>query len=88
VRERKPATHLSVSATTRAPRPGEREGTEYRFVSEEVFDLMIEAGELLEWEEIFGHRSGTPAEPVRRALDEGVDVVLELDVRAPGTSVR
>ena len=80
MRERKPATHLSVSATTRAPRPGEREGTEYRFVSEEVFDLMIEAGELLEWEEIFGHRSGTPAEPVRRALDEGVDVVLELDV--------
>jgi guanylate kinase len=80
VRERKPATHLSVSATTRAPRPDEREGTEYRFVSEEVFDLMIEAGELLEWEEIFGHRSGTPAEPVRRALDQGVDVVLELDV--------
>jgi guanylate kinase len=80
VRERKPATHLSVSATTRAPRPGEREGVDYRFVSEEVFDRMIEAGDLLEWEEIFGHRSGTPVEPVRRALDEGVDVVLELDV--------
>ncbi|HEV8058177.1 MAG TPA: guanylate kinase [Actinomycetota bacterium] len=80
VRERKPATHLSVSATTRAPRPGEREGIDYRFVSEEVFDRMIEAGELLEWEEIFGHRSGTPAEPVRGALEEGVDVILELDV--------
>ena len=66
MRERKPATHLSVSATTRAPRPGEREGVDYRFVSEEVFDRMIEAGELLEWEEIFGHRSGTPVEPVRR----------------------
>ena len=41
---------------------------------------MIGSGELLEWEEIFGHRSGTPAEPVRLALDEGVDVILELDV--------
>jgi guanylate kinase len=41
---------------------------------------MIEAGELLEWEEIFGHRSGTPAEPVRRALEAGIDVLLELDV--------
>jgi guanylate kinase len=74
VRERKPETHLSVSATTRAPRPGEREGIDYRFVSEQVFDRLIDAGELLEWEEIFGHRSGTPAEPVRRALAEGVDV--------------
>jgi guanylate kinase len=80
VRERKPAIHLSVSATTRAPRSGEREGVDYRFVSEEAFDRMIEAGELLEWEEIFGHRSGTPAEPVRRALDAGIDVLLELDV--------
>ena len=80
MRERKPATHLSVSATTRAPRPGEREGIDYRFVSEEVFDRMIEAGELLEWEEIFGHRSGTPAEPVRRALGSGIDILLELDV--------
>jgi guanylate kinase len=80
VRERNPAIHLSVSATTRAPRSGEREGVDYRFVSEEVFDRMIEAGELLEWEEIFGHRSGTPAEPVRRALGAGTDVLLELDV--------
>ena len=80
VRERNPGIHLSVSATTRAPRSGEREGVDYRFVSEEAFDRMIEAGELLEWEEIFGHRSGTPAEPVRRALAAGIDVLLELDV--------
>jgi guanylate kinase len=53
---------------------------DYRFVSEEEFDRMIGSGELLEWEEIFGHRSGTPAEPVRLALEEGVDVILELDV--------
>ena len=69
-----------MSATTRAPRSGERDGVDYRFVSEEAFDRMIEADELLEWEEIFGHRSGTPAEPVRRALGAGIDVLLELDV--------
>jgi guanylate kinase len=69
-----------VSVTTRAPRSGEREGVDYRFVSEEAFDRMIETSELLEWEEIFGHRSGTPAEPVRRALGAGTDVLLELDV--------
>jgi guanylate kinase len=66
--------------TTRAPRPGERDGVDYRFVSEEDFDRMIGSGELLEWEEIFGHRSGTPAAPVREALEAGIDVVLELDV--------
>lgn len=53
---------------------------DYLFVSEEAFDRMIEAGELLEWEEIFGHRSGTPVEPVRRALGAGIDILLELDV--------
>ena len=75
-----PATHLSVSITTRGPRPGEREGIDYRFVTEEDFDRMIVSGELLEWEEIFGHRSGTPAEPVRESLEAGTDVFLELDV--------
>jgi guanylate kinase len=66
--------------TTRAPRPGERDGVDYRFVSDEDFERMIASGELLEWEEIFGHRSGTPAEPVREALEAGIDVLLELDV--------
>jgi guanylate kinase len=80
MRERIPSTHLSISVTTRAPRPGERDGVDYRFVSDEDFERMIASGELLEWEEIFGHRSGTPAEPVREALEAGLDVVLELDV--------
>lgn len=80
MRERIPSTHLSISVTTRAPRPGERDGVDYRFVSDEDFERMIASGELLEWEEIFGHRSGTPAAPVREALAAGVDVLLELDV--------
>jgi len=80
IRERIPSTHFSISVTTRAPRPGERDGVDYRFVSDEDFERMIASGELLEWEEIFGHRSGTPAEPVREALEGGLDVLLELDV--------
>lgn len=72
---------LSVSVTTRERRPIEREGVDYLFVSDAEFDRMSAAGELLEWAEIFGHRSGTPAEPVRRALEQGRDVLLELDVQ-------
>jgi guanylate kinase len=72
---------FSVSATTRSPRPGEVEGVHYRFVSVEDFDRMIEAGAFLEWAEMFGHRSGTPAGPVEEARAAGRDVLLELDVQ-------
>jgi guanylate kinase len=72
---------LSVSSTTRAPRPGERDGVEYRFVTDEEFDRMVERGELLEWAEIVGHRSGTPRGEVDRLLAEGRDVILEIDVQ-------
>jgi len=76
-----PGVELSVSSTTRARRETEREGVDYRFVSDDEFDRLIAAGELLEWADIFGHhRSGTPAEPVARARAEGFDVILEIDV--------
>ncbi|MBF6374101.1 guanylate kinase [Nocardia farcinica] len=82
VRERLPELVFSVSATTRAPRPGEVDGRDYRFVTRAEFDAMIEAGELLEWAEIHGglQRSGTPAAPVREALAAGKDVLLEVDL--------
>lgn len=70
---------LSVSATTRGPRPAEVDGIDYRFVSEEDFDRMIADGELLEWAEIVGHRSGTPRAFVDEQLAAGRDVVLEID---------
>lgn len=79
--QRLPRLRVSVSATTRPPRPGERDGVEYRFVTEEEFSRLIEAGELLEWADVFGHRYGTPAGPVREALAAGEDVVLEIDVQ-------
>jgi guanylate kinase len=72
---------FSVSATTRSPRPGEVEGLHYRFISDEDFDRMTEAGEFLEWAEMFGHRSGTPAGPVEEARAAGRDVLLEVDVQ-------
>ena len=71
----------SVSATTRPPREGEIDGVHYRFVGDEEFDRMIQGGELLEWAEIVGHRSGTPRRFVEDRLAEGRDVLLEVDVK-------
>jgi guanylate kinase len=71
---------LSVSVTNRAPRPGEVDGVDYFFVDDDAFDRMIRAGELLEWAEIVGHRSGTPRGFVEGRLAAGRDVVLEIDV--------
>ncbi len=74
-----PALSLSVSATTRAPRPGEVEGTHYLFRSPDAFAAMAAGGELLEWAEVFGRRYGTPRAPVAAALDAGRDVVFDID---------
>ena len=82
--QRHPEIALSVSATTRAPRPTERDGVDYVFVSDAAFDRMIADDELLEWAEIVGHRSGTPARPVEAAMAAGRDVLLEIDVQGAG----
>jgi len=76
---------LSVSCTTREPRPGEVDGRDYRFVSNRDFDRLIEDRAFLEWAEIYGHRSGTLWGPVVAELDEGRDVVLEIDVQGART---
>lgn len=75
-----PRIWLSVSVTTRAPRPGEVDGREYHFVSEREFDRMTERGELLEWARFAGHRYGTPRVPVEEKLAAGVPVLLEIDL--------
>jgi guanylate kinase len=76
-----PDLELSISATTRRPRPREDEGRHYYFVDRDDFDRMIAAGGFLEWADIFGERYGTPREPVERALAEGRDVLVEIDVQ-------
>jgi guanylate kinase len=82
LRERVPDLHVSVSVTTRAPRPGETDGVDYSFVTAERFQQLIDAGALLEWAEIHGglHRSGTPAGPIRAATEAGHPVLIEVDL--------
>jgi guanylate kinase len=77
-----PRLHFSVSATTRAPRPGEVEGRDYHYVDNAEFDRMIADGELLEWAEIHGglHRSGTPWRPIDAHLAAGDPVLVEVDL--------
>lgn len=72
---------FSVSATTRQPRPHEKDGRDYHFVDRETFEKMIADGELLEWAEVFGELYGTPAEPVRQAVRQGRTVLLDVDVQ-------
>lgn len=72
---------LSVSATTRRPRPGEQDGRDYRFLEVGAFRRMIEQGQLLEWAEVFGNYYGTPAEPVESGLKAGRNVILTIDVQ-------
>ena len=76
-----PDLELSISATTRQPRAREDEGRHYHFVERRTFDEMVEGGGFLEWADIFGERYGTPSEPVARALAEGRDVLVEIDVQ-------
>lgn len=72
----------SVSCTTRPPRPGDREGVDYRFVSEDEFSRMVEQGQFLEYAKVHGGpRYGTLREDVERELDAGRDVLLEIDVQ-------
>src|ERR1700722_18212008 len=75
-----PEIWISVSATTRRPRPGEVDGREYYFVTSEEFDRMVSAGELLEWAEFAGNKYGTPAAPVRERLEQGLPTLLEIDL--------
>ena len=72
---------LSVSATTRAPRPGEVDGEDYFFLSREEFDDLVKNGEMLEHAEYVGNCYGTPKGPVESWLNDGLDVILEIDVQ-------
>jgi len=82
IREHHPEVHLSVSATTRAPRAGEVEGVSYFFVDDAEFDRMIEAGDLLEYATVHNaYRYGTPRGPVEAAIADGHSVLLEIDIQ-------
>ncbi len=74
-----PGLEMSVSATTRPPRPGEVDGKDYHFVNLDQFREMVAQNEFLEWAHVFGNRYGTPRGPVEKALSEGRDVLFDID---------
>jgi len=77
--ERYASIELSISATTRRPRPGETDGRDYNFIDSDHFDAMVARGDMLEWAEVFGNRYGTPRAPVERALSAGRDMLFDID---------
>ncbi len=76
-----PDLEFSVSYTTRPPRPGEVDGKDYHFVDRKTFERMIEEGDFLEWAEVYGNLYGTSRTQVLRALNEGRDVILDIDTQ-------
>ncbi|GLZ10533.1 guanylate kinase [Actinomadura sp. NBRC 104425] len=81
IRRAHPEVWLSVSVTTRPPRPGETHGVQYYFVDDAGFDRLVAEGELLEWAEFAGNRYGTPRRPVVERLAAGRPVLLEIDLQ-------
>jgi guanylate kinase len=77
--EADPKIELSISVTTRPKRPSEIDGRDYHFIDDARFDEMVKKGSLLEWAKVFGHRYGTPRDPVLAALQVGRDVLFDID---------
>jgi guanylate kinase len=76
---------LSISVTTRAPRPGEEHAREYHFITDAEFDRLIEQDALLEWAEVHGARYGSPRFPIEQALEAGEDVLFDIDWQGAAT---
>jgi len=83
-----PGLMLSVSHTTRAPRPGEADGVDYHFTTPSQFQALIGRGDFLEWAEVHGNMYGTSRQAVEKLLAEGIDVILEIDVQGAAQVVR
>ena len=82
IKQHYPNVHISVSATTRQPRPGEVDGVNYFFITHEEFDRLITAGDMLEHAVVHGaNKYGTPRKPVEEALSKGLLVILEIDIQ-------
>ena len=74
-----PTIGMSISATTRPPRPGEEDGVHYHFVSDDEFERIVQADEFAEWAYVFEHRYGSPKEPIKEALGDGRDTLFDID---------
>jgi len=78
-----PGLWHSISYTTRKPRPSEEHGREYYFIGEQAFREMIARNEFVEWAHVYGHLYGTPRKSLTEKIDQGIDVLLEIDVQGP-----
>ena len=76
-----PEIAYSISATTRSPREGEKDGENYYFLKKEQFEQMINRGELLEWAKVYGNYYGTPLKKIQEKLSDGQDILLEIDTQ-------
>lgn len=85
MRELKRPFYYVVTATTRACRPGERNDIDYHFLAQEDFQRMIDAGELLEWANVYSNYYGVPRDEITRGLSEGMDVMLKVDIQGAAT---
>lgn len=81
IMEQLPGLQFSVSFTTRLPRPNEKEGEDYHFVSHSVFQKMLERNEFLEWAEVLGNRYGTPCPDLKKLKSGGMDLILDIDTQ-------
>ncbi|WP_017326484.1 guanylate kinase [Synechococcus sp. PCC 7336] len=81
IRRRHPELQMSISATTRSPRPGEIDGVHYFFYTREQFESLRDRGQFLEWAEFAGNLYGTPLAPVKQRLQAGEDVILEIELQ-------
>ena len=88
VRRALPSAHFATTVTTRPPRPGEREGVDYRFLSDEQYDRLIAEDGFLERASVYSHRYGVPKSEVREALRKGLDVIVRVDVQGAATIKR
>jgi guanylate kinase len=77
--------HLSISATTRAPRPGEHQGRDYHFITSAEFDARIADSSFLEWAEVYGQRYGSPRAPIMAALARGESILFDIDYQGAMT---
>jgi guanylate kinase len=88
MKEQKYPFHYVVTVTSRPRREGERDGVDYRFVSQREFQQMIDNGELLEWANVYGNYYGVPRKEISQALSKGMDVIVKVDVQGAATIKR
>jgi len=88
VMDQLPSLQFSVSCTTRLPRPNEKDGEDYHFVSHSVFQKMLERNEFLEWAEVLGNHYGTPRPDLKKLESDGIDLILDIDTQGAKKAIK